>query len=175
MTMIISLSDAPKFEALEYSGTQGLYSAVRPDDAGRDWLTRLCEDRLGFTDVEPDKFHCTVMYSPDEAPDPDEVQVDPSKIYQCVARKVIHWKGHDGKTCVVLSLISVDLHAEHRRFKGLGCRASYPDYRPHITLQTGIEVDDELQSRINEVNAELREDPRMVLTLSGQIVGDIDP
>lgn len=173
--MIISLNDAPKFEALEYSGTQGLYSAVQPDDAGRDWLAQLCTDRLGFTDVKPSKFHCTVMYSPDEAPAPAKVQVDPEKMYYGVARKVIHWKGHDDATCVVLSLIAVDLHAEHRRLKKLGCKASYPTYKPHITLQSGVEVDDELQNRIDEVNAELRKDPRNVLVLSGQFASDIDP
>lgn len=171
--MLLSLSDAPKYEALKHSGSQGLYSAVQPDQDTVGWLTDLCYN-LDFEDVKPDKFHCTVMYSPKDTPAPESVELQQDTEFPAIAREVTHWEGHDGKTCVVLLLVCVGLHGEHQRLKKLGCTPTYDDYKPHITLQSDVDMNEDLELKIAQVNTELKRD-KVAMILNNQIVGDIDP
>lgn len=170
--MQISLADAPKYEALEHSGNQGLYSAVQPDTDTVSWLSDLC-NRLGFTDVKPGKFHCTIMYSPDKTPAPNDVELD-GLDYPAVAREVTYWDGHDDLCHVILKLVSTKLHGEHQRLKQMGCVPTYDEYVPHITLQSDVDMTPELELQIAKVNAELKRNAQRMI-LNRQIVGDIDP
>jgi len=165
MKILISLS-SPELDIIPFSGTKGCYSAITPDEDSCNIVVNLAKS-LGLT-TDAQKLHCTVMYS----------KVAPTTVPQCRSRatyeatisKVEHWSGHDDAGYVVAHLDCPLLHKEHARLRNLGCKPTFDDYTPHMTLFSGIDLDDALSAAIAKANKNL---PQDTLRLTNQFIGDL--
>lgn len=166
MRILISLS-TPQLIQDPYTGTKGLYSAVTLDSTGTSYVAGIAK-ALGL-DIPADKLHCTVMYSPEKCP--KTAECDAAKTYSATVNKIDHWAGHDEKGYLTLQLSSPGLAAEHARLKKLGCESTYEEYKPHVTLYEGIQMTDELRSKIDDVSRTMT--PWDPLTFSNQFIGDM--
>ena len=163
----ISISK-PVFKMLEYTGRNGLYSSVKPDQNSVRYLMDLVK-ALGFDDVDADTLHCTIMYSKDSCPH-ETPGCDSSKEYKATVVKIQYWTGHDEKGYITAALKCPALHREHRRLKELGCTPTF-DYNPHITLYSGVS-EDEFERRVKDVQKMCGKE----ITLVNQTIGDLkDP
>ena len=158
----------PTFKMIEYTGRNGLYSSVKPDQNSVRYLMSLVK-ALGFTDVDPDTLHCTVMYSKDSWPH-ENPGCDAARENKATVMKIQHWDGHDEKGYITVALKCPELHREHRRLKELGCTPTF-DYNPHITLYSGVS-EDEFERRVKDAQALCGKQ----ITLVNQTIGDLkDP
>lgn len=159
---------SPKLVHLPYTRENGCYVSTVPDDGSKFRLIELCEE-LG---VETDHraLHCTLMYSKERAP---EVDANRFSTASALCNEVSVFDGHDDRQYLVVNLVSDDLHRAHSRLLQAGCEHSFTPYRPHITLVSGVEVTDDLRSRINDVNRRLALDP-MYVRFRSATVSDID-
>lgn len=165
--LLISLS-SPELVQEEYTGTNGLYSAVTPDERSCKMVIALAK-ALGF-DVPADKLHCTVMYSKGNSPEPAVISCDRAKQYTAQAVRLQHWNGHDDKGYLTLALDSPELTAEHQRLLALGCKADF-DYNPHITIWSDIELTAELEEKIDRFTKKIENWPK--LNFNSQFIGDM--
>jgi hypothetical protein len=139
---LISLS-RPLLEDAVYTGTRGLYSAVKLLPSSRAALAQFCTDYGLGKMSEGD--HCTVMCSPKAAPSPRcAFKLLPHST--AIAERVIWWRGNNGKGCMVLALQSNDLAQAHDRLVALGCKPQFTEYRPHITLIAPIHFDSQQEA-----------------------------
>lgn len=166
MRLLLSLS-SPELEKKPYTGTQGLYSAVTPDERSAALLQQLAA-AMGFKNVDPAKLHCTVMYSRDTWP--KQCSCNPNQIYTATVDHLKYWGGHDDKGYIVAVLKCPALQEEHERFKRMGCTPTFEVYEPHVTLWAGLEFNDVMHEKLNTVNSLLRQ-PEVVF--SNQFIGDL--
>ena len=161
-------TSTPEFKQLSYTGRNGLYSSVKPDSDGIAYLMQLIK-ALGFSDVNPDDLHCTVMYSKDSWPS-ENPGCDQNRVYEARVEKLQYWKGHDEKGYITVALKCPQLHQEHRRLQEFGCTPTFA-YNPHITLYSGVS-EDEFERRAKDVQGLFG----MRIMLGSQMIGDLkDP
>ena len=166
MRILLSLA-SPKLDAIKFTGTKGCYSAVTPDEDSRALLTAVAE--MVGVETDPSKLHCTVMYS--EVAPKAGIGCNANRIRKAVISELTHWDGHDGKGYLVAQLDSPHLQEEHARLRSLGCKPTFDEYKPHITLYAGIKMTPELQARMTDVMAALPVD--IELNLTNQFIGDL--
>ena len=166
MKILISLS-SPELDIIKFTGTHGCYSAVTPDDDSRALLVAIAH--LLGVETDPAKLHCTVMYS--EAAPKKAPGCNPNRIRKAAISQLSHWDGHDDKGYLVALLDSPELQEEHARLKTLGCRPTFDEYKPHITLYAGIKMTPELQATMGDVMSVLPHD--IELNLTNQFIGDL--
>lgn len=175
--MMISIAMKPSIEAtaanklthVKYTGTSGLYSAVTPQPAYVDALMGIAEE-LGLPTVA-DSLHTTVIYS--KVPPATQPTFDPERTYTGLVNAIEHWVGHNGKTYIVMKLVSEGIVDENAKFQRMGAKHTFVPFSPHITLSDEVAVDDDMKERIEKINNRLAYHPVFV-TFEGQIVGDVD-
>ena len=166
MKILISLS-SPELDIIKFTGTHGCYSAVTPDADSKALLVAIAH--LLGVETDPGKLHCTVMYS--EAAPKRKPGCNPNRIRKATISQITHWDGHDDKGYLVALLDSPDLQEEHARLRTLGCKPTFDEYKPHITLFAGIKMTPELQATIDSLHGVLPDD--IELNLLNQFIGDL--
>ncbi len=119
----------------EFTGTSGLYSScvIDNEDEFAEWVSNL-----GMPLDELDELHVTVMYSPD---------VTPRRAVPSTARTTgivigVELFGPEGEEdTLVLTLNSPELARMAAQWTKRGCKSTFPDYRPHITLKKDAKPD----------------------------------
>lgn len=167
MKIQISLS-SPELTQLEFSGENGLYSAVTPDEASLDIIVDYAK-KFGF-DIDRSKVHCTVMYSKTLEPSAGDISCDANKSYPAIITGVQHWDGHDEQGYLSLALESDALDREHKRLRKLGCTPTFDEYKPHITLWSGVKMSPALERKMQKAHPKGRE---ILITLGNQFIGDL--
>lgn len=167
---------ANKLIFVPYTGTNGLYSAV-------DVVPEFVEAILKLSDeleLSPDEqaLHTTVIYSKKAATAPLEEVMDVVKVYKdnqfsALINAVESWTGHNGKTYIVLKLVSESIVSLNARCQQLGAEHTFIPYSPHITLSDEVPVDDAMKARIEFVNKRLARNPVQIM-LKNFSVGDQD-
>ena len=165
---IYMASSSPKLELLPYTGSNGLYSAVQPQESSKKFLLALAK-QLGF-DIDPAKLHVTVMYSKTGAN--GNVDCEPERMYRCKFKKLQYWDGHDNKGYISAALESPELEEEHNRLKALGCEPTFTPYEPHCTLWSGAKLTADLEDRMAKVTHNLKASPDLLF--GSQHIGNLD-
>lgn len=155
ITYMIALA-SPEWKPSPYTGENGLYCAVQPDDGSKFRIMRLCEE-LGIT-TDHRKLHCTLVYSRNDAPPLEEVQGCVDRATSGRVNFIEYWEGHDKEGYLVAKLVSDKLQVCHERLIRAGARHSFTPYSPHVTLTTGLPMTDGLKAKIDEVNRRLAEE-----------------
>lgn len=143
----------------KYTGNNGCYACVTPNDEGRKLLADMVDKIQKEDDFDSDKLHITVMYSLDPVsffyqPCPD------SDIFDVKVSKIDTMVGHKGQTVVFAEADCEKLHKEHAKLKEFGARHTYDPYKSHITLHVFDEDEweakkEEVSKRIESMNMEL--------------------
>lgn len=151
--MQISISN-PTWEIRPYSGNKGCYAAFQVAQPYHYKLSKI-GSYLGV-DCDTSKLHCTLIYSKEASPDKVTAEEHAALRQDIEVGAIIShietWPGHDGVGYIVAALKSTDLHKEHMVLRKLGAEHSFPDYKPHVTVYSGIELTDELAAKIKKVN-----------------------
>jgi len=153
MRHMIALADA-KWEIGPYTGKNGMYCAVQPDTLSLLTLVELCND-LGVVS-DPRKFHCTVMYSKELAPELPKGLDLTAKGY---INHIEWWAGHDEKGYLTASIRSPELESHHAVLKELGAKHSYDSYSAHVTLTSGVKFTGALRRDVIGINNQLSRRP----------------
>lgn len=161
---------SPEWEPVPYTGKNGLYCAVQPDDASKFRLIRLCEE-LGVT-TDHRKLHCTLMYSKNDAPEDDHIRDIEGTRPRGRINYVEYWEGHNNKGYLVAKLVSEDVQLAHERLVRAGARHSYSPYNPHITLVSDLPATEGLKANIDRVN-ELLAQESISINFSNLTLSDI--
>ncbi len=143
---------------------EGFYSAVHLDTNSHDILSKFCIDNFGV-DL-PDDVHCTVMYSTKSIDKQDGINYS-KPVYQAYVDHFEFWPGHDKAGYLVLKLVSSDLQDEHMRLKRCGCKPTFDNYSPHITIITPI---DKSLADLNVKIGNTKLQDKLVLQFSNQTV-----
>lgn len=159
---------SPELVAQDYTGANGLYSAVVPDEEAVKHIQAVGK-LAGF---EPDltKLHVTVMYSKECCKNPDEAVCESDRIYRGRIQKLQHWEGHDKKGYLTAAISSPELVEEHKRLKSLGCVPTF-EYNPHVTIWAGVLMTEALQHKIEEAQQHIDKLPE--LKFVNQFIGDL--
>lgn len=144
-----------KLVTIPYTGTQGLYASVLPDAGAAFHIMEIAKE-LG-TDTDRDKLHATVIYSKKAIPDPFKEIV--TNYYEGYITHVDSWVGHNGKTCVVLKIASMELIQQFAAFQKAGAEHTFIPYSPHFTLSSDFDVTEEVKEKMQEINRKLASDP----------------
>lgn len=137
----------------------GTYSSLLPDTETRERLFSHCAG-LGVPNlVDPEEYHCTVVYSKQGCPDiADEEFNLPCKALP-IGYKIL---GEDKKV-LVLELYCPNAVNLHNFFmEKHGATHDYDEYIPHVTIATDFD---------SEVPVDL---PDMELTFTGKTVEDLE-
>jgi hypothetical protein len=164
--ILISLSNA-ELHAIEYTGTNGLYSAVTPMPEFKKNIMNVAK-YFGFN-TDENALHCTVMYSKESQPALGKVSCDPKRVYTANVVGIQYWDGHDKKGYFTLKLQCPELSEEHNRLKKLGCTPTFDEYSPHITLWAGQTLTPYLKKKMAIYNRK----PGFSIGLTNQFVGDV--
>lgn len=130
----------------------------------------LCQ--MSEHDIE--ELHCTIMYSPTGISS-DHRDNDLSPIPLVCAARVVRfefWPGHDDDGYLVAVLKSDMLQSIHNLWKLRGCIPTFPEYKPHVTVQTPFEEYRGFSHRLKLANAALEASP-ILLRLHKERVEDI--
>lgn len=115
------------------------------------WLTRvknysvIFSMSLGLNNVDPDTYHCTVMFSRAPVPAADDLKRDIEAVGFATGYEVFPTK--DGSKCLVLRLQCDEAEKLNHVLTKLGATSDYPTYKAHVTIceqYTGSEAVEEL-------------------------------
>lgn len=129
----------------------------------------LCD--LQTQDVS--ELHCTIVHSADAIP--EEANSFNVNERPCAARVSAFewWPGHNNKGYLVATLQSKALEDLNRLWLVRGCRPTrFNEYRPHITITSGIDNSKDLMTKLETVNAYLQDCP-LVVRLHNEVVEDV--
>lgn len=167
---------ANKLIFVPYTGTNGLYSAVDVVPEYVEAILKLADE----LELSPDEqaLHTTVVYSKVSPTSPvEEVKALEREFkdqqFVAVINAVESWVGHNGKTYIVLKLVSNAIVLMNARCQRFGAEHTFIPYSPHITLSDEVPVDDAMKARIEFVNKRLARDP-VTIQLKNLSVGDLD-
>lgn len=167
---------ANKLIFVPYTGTNGLYSAVDVVPEYVEAIMKLADE----LELSPDEqaLHTTVVYSKVAATAPlseimDVVASYKDNQFSAIINAVESWTGHNGKTYIVLKLVSESIISLNARCQQLGAEHTFIPYSPHITLSDEVPVDDAMKARIEFVNKRLARNPVQIM-LKNFSVGDQD-
>jgi hypothetical protein len=120
--------------------------------------------------TEEEEFHCTVIYSPEVALPLDVVarNLSMSMITAWVVGFELFGKEKD---VLVMTLASPELARLNRKWQALGCKATFPDYRAHVTLSTRPPLPSPEQ--LITATAAILNNPPIYLTFEPEQVEDI--
>lgn len=163
---------ANKLEHIKYTGTSGLYSAVVPLPAYIDRIMAISEE-LGLSTKE-DALHATVIYSKKPAGSPEVSNFNPARPIPGIINAVDSWVGHNGKTYIVLKMVSEALVSQNASFQRMGAEHTFVPFAPHVTLSDEVPMTEELQAKIDKINKRFAYKPLEVV-FSGMIIGDLEP
>ena len=158
----------------DYSGKSGLYCSVAPVSGFAQILNIIREplENEGLKVYSQEEFHCTVMYSKEEAPHSIRVikllDAQPYT-WKGWSDKLDYWPGHDGSGYVVLRINSRDLAIRHEQYKDLGCKHSFPEFEAHITIADDVAFKPTCLTDLNRVLSALK----FEITFGGEHVEDI--
>jgi hypothetical protein len=122
---------------------EGLYSSVEPNDETKEKLNKFLSERVCGLKLPTDS-HVTVMYST-KSIDKNLAQEYSKNEYHAFPKEFKYWDGHDNAGYLVLQLESDHLGQEHERLKGHGCKPTFDQYLPHITIKTPIDKNDAIK------------------------------
>lgn len=163
---------ANKLEYVPFTATNGLYSAVVPKPEYVEKIMRLAEE-LELS-PEEDALHATVIYS--KATPPDKSNIEEFTVFDrehtAIINAVDSWVGHNGKTYIVLKLVSESIVMENAKYQRMGAEHTFIPFAPHLTLSDEVPVDAAMKARIAFVNKRLAFNPLEVV-FTGQIAGDL--
>lgn len=158
--LFVSISaETPMLKLDSYTGNNGCYVAVLPNEETRVALLELAFS-LGFTDeTAKEKFHTTVIYSK------KPLKAVPKTLfanYTGYCGKISTLVDHKGDIVVYADISCPALHALHKTFKNLGAEHSYPEYLCHVTIgslsKDEWQMDNEkYKSLIDSTNSKLEE------------------
>jgi hypothetical protein len=98
---------------------------------------------------------------------------DPSREVTALANAVEHWTGHNGKTYIVLKLVSEGIVSENSKFQRMGAKHTFVPFAPHITLSDDTPITEYMQDVIERINRRFAYKP-LELVFTGQIIGDLE-
>lgn len=108
------------------SGTYASLGMKRDSrDSLHDWLEKQKINEL----VDPNEYHCTLVYS--TTPVPEFVKEKPELP---IMAKPKGWKIFGDKNMLVLVLSCEEAHELFDIAKSLGAKSDYPSYVPHVTV-----------------------------------------
>lgn len=172
MDIRISFKAEAKLVHQELTGTNGLYSSMIPDEDSVSRILGICEE-LGLKPEVAD-LHVTVMYSKKAPDDLEAVTAVEAESAVAYVTGVTHWKGHNGATFIVLSLMSERLAELNAQLTATGAEPTFIPYAPHVTLhKQDEELDEDMLERINAFNRTLAAEFNK-LTFVELKVGDLD-
>lgn len=122
--------------------SSGTYVSVKPTPSS----AVLIEDRFNW--INPQKaskrssYHVTLIYSDKKLIPEAENFVNPDTHYSAFITGIDWFLGHDKAGYLVANVSSIELNERHRFWVAMGGKHSYPDYKPHLTLATGVSRSD---------------------------------
>jgi len=138
--MIKTLTTEAKLKGSRiYTGTSGFYAWLDLDMESLVAIDSFFVE-LNLTKKEILDLHCTVMYSKEDVGAPEAIEniVYPNFRQKVAAVNVDWWEGHDKEGYLVLQLDPTDLVSLHDKWKLLGAQPTFDEYKPHVTMRTGI-------------------------------------
>jgi len=172
MKMFIALA-SPSLELSKYTGTDGFYSCCKPTEESIQILQNLSKE-LDLPDIDGKDFHCTLMYSPSV---PKKV-LRFNKPYHAFLGNLELMVGHDDKEYLIANLDCELMRSHHQHYRNAGCKPTFEDYKPHVTLWKFREgkPTDKQKSSITEINARinrLKESDPIRLQFGPAIISDL--
>lgn len=133
----------------------GIYIWLTPDELSTLNIMRLLQ-KAPFKTVNSTDLHCTVLYcTNDENTLPNALDTPVDARYEANIVRVDTWQDHKGRTVLVLALDSPELTDLHDSIVAQGFEHGYPDYNPHITIATKVELDAEARLWVGNLNLKL--------------------
>lgn len=138
-------------DLLEQEQPKGTYAAVKFDKATTDAVAKYIADNNLPNGLNPDKMHCTVLYSRKYCPDYEPLgKIDPP--WKGTPTKLEVWesrgKGRDEEPtrCLVMKFECDQLNKRHEELmKEHDATYDFPEYKTHITLSYDIGDMDETE------------------------------
>lgn len=146
----IAIAKGPILKHEDYDGQNGLYVAAAPDLASAERVLDLCN--MLDIDLNPKKLHCTLMYSPEQAPSIEDAEfftTNHGDVYGQI-NEIRSWIGHDKKTYIVAELVGESLQKAHQELLRLGAKHTYDPFTAHLTLDSQDEPLSVAQKRMIE-------------------------
>ena len=133
-------------------------------------------DLKSGTVVPPGKHHVTLMYSEGTDVPKDKIKkgiewMTGSRTAKSHSVDVFDSDDDPTKGCIVLDIDSDHLHNIHEELRRIGLRHSYQEFKPHVTLAYGVDID-EAKRIAKELNAKLKMEPCLI-TMKGLVVKPI--
>lgn len=133
---------------------KGNYVCIKSEDLS-DFFDRegIFPPITGKSPPEGD-YHCTIMYSLKSDVDPKRIQqgVDSTNLSTDMQADIIGYecfdsRNEDGeidgvKSCIVILIESENLDKIHDYLKSFNLIHSYAEFKPHVTLRYGMDVDE---------------------------------
>jgi 2'-5' RNA ligase len=128
-----------------YKANTGTYISVVPQKSSYGYLESLLRKFLkvqhGGRLAVPADMHCTVMYAPNSVLTAAQqlAVLSQAQAFKATAKALTVWRGADEDYYLVLELDSPDLARFHAKLAAdFGLVPTFDDYRPHITLISGM-------------------------------------
>lgn len=140
------MNEELKLVRTAFTGDKGLYVLVVPDERSAKILSQI-SNCLGV-ETDPEKYHVTLMYSPDNEPE----RIDLLGVPEAFEAKIvgIDFFGEKKDHCVVL-LVSGTMQAEHQRLTNLGAKHTFTPFRPHVTISGNATSKDVSKTLLDDV------------------------
>lgn len=149
----------------QFDGTNGLYVGCR--------VLKNPGIRLPFNLpwVYDTDLHCTIMRSPEEAPDYLEaLKSVASTLYTAATiEKLDYWEGAEDGGHLVAILKSPGLEKRFEFWDNLGAESIYPTFIPHVTLARGFEYTPAIETSVKDFNKRLKIQPMQYMVGSEYI------
>ena len=171
---------APKVE-INILDLPGVYAAAHAKFDDRKRVAQLIR---GLTGKEPDKLHCTIVYSRQhvatEKLTPILSSWDPKKAEKVRVNEVRVFSnpsatkpGQPPVAALVLILDAPFMDELHKACMDMGCSYDYADYHPHVTLLYGVPVTEAAEA--SRVIQEALDTKPLTVTLSNPYVEALKP
>lgn len=109
----------------------GTYASLKLSPESSKQLNEFISSQVA-SGVDPDTYHCTVMYSRVPVPEADNIRVHLPIYSKATGYEIFPSK--DNTSCLVLLIDSDEIRWLHNHTNYLGASYDYPEYKPHITL-----------------------------------------
>lgn len=108
----------------------GIFAKVLPT------TDSILKIKARFKSLNPlmDDLHCTAIYSKTPAVSVDLPNISKDERYAAVGTELVWWEGHDKEGYLVLKLDSPSLKILNKKFRDAGLKATFDDYKAHVTL-----------------------------------------
>lgn len=117
--------------------SSGTYACLELSEESSKLLHDWCMNTLGKS-VDPNDYHCTVMYSRVSVPNAYEIVAN-TPIIACPSGFEI-FPTQTGDDVLVLRIESEEIQKLYFQTRQLGATYDYDTYKPHITLASGVGI-----------------------------------